>query len=63
MKTVSERVGGIVLVSVSDCRREVTFPLDLATATKLGTALLALACRDDDGLELPEDLRLKEREA
>jgi hypothetical protein len=63
MKITSERVGDSLLITVQDCRREITFVLDLAQATRLGTVLLAQTCLADDGLELPEAFRPVERES
>jgi hypothetical protein len=63
MNITSERVGGTILLTAEDCKRQITIVISLAQATKLGTVLLAQACLDDDGLELPEALRLKEPEA
>lgn len=57
MKLTSERVGETVLITVEDCTCQITLVLNLAQATKLGTTLLAQSCLDDDGLEIPVDLR------
>lgn len=57
MKITTERVGDMILVTVEDCRRSVTFVMTLAQATTLGTGLLSQACLGDDGLELPEEFR------
>jgi hypothetical protein len=63
MIITSERVGDSILITIAACRKEITLVLDLAQATQLGTTLLAQACLDDDGLELPEAFRPAEREA
>jgi hypothetical protein len=63
MMLTSERVGDSILITVAACQKEITLVLDLAQATRLGTVLLAQACHDDDGLELPEGFRPVERES
>lgn len=60
MKITSERIGETILITVETCHHHVTFVLDLAQATTLGTNLLAQACLDDDGLELPDEFRPSE---
>jgi len=63
LSVTSERVGDSILITAAACRKEITLVLDLAQATRLGTVLLAQACNDDDGLELPEAFRDVERES
>ena len=59
MRILSERIGDTLLITIEDAEHKVTFPLSLAEAVKLGTALIALTVIEDDGLELPESLRLR----
>lgn len=61
MRILSERIGDTLLITIEDAehKHKVTFPLSLAEAVQLGTALIAQTVIEDDGLELPESLRLR----
>ena len=60
MRILSERIGDTLLITIEDAEQhKVTFPLSLAEAVRVGTALIAQTGIEDDGLELPESLRLR----
>lgn len=59
MRITAERIGESVLVSVYDGHQAVKLMLPLHMATELGTILVAQACADSDGLDIPADLRPK----
>ena len=52
-------IGDTLLITIEDAEHKVAFPLSLAEAVRVGTALIAQTVIEDDGLELPESLRLR----
>ena len=59
MRILSERIGDTLLITIEDAEHKFAFALSLAEAVRVGTALIAQTGIEDDGLELPESLRLR----